>query len=509
MPASTDDQSTQRAAAKGLLLVLGAALFYSLIHIGFRLLASRVLGEDDVLDTILSQDLRIAYDAYPRQPPLYNWVLWAVQQVLGPRVEGFLLIKYAALVAAATFLYLSALRATRDWFWAMLTVESLALIYSIGWRYHEGFTHEVGAIAAVTATVWALLKLIDLGRLIDFVVLGIVCGLGLLTEPAYAVFLISLLLAAMLQPTIRSRLLRWPALLSLFIAVALVSPYLLWLADDSRRLAELWRPTQDHFRDSMRGLIYALRGPFFYLSPLIVILPFVFPRFLRTAWHDLRRSPNAAPEPDYEQLVLHASLAAFALSIFGALAFAIKDQPIHVLMPLYVMTVLWLFGAARRSCDHSKYTTRFTTLALAIAGIALIARLANMFVLDPACKICRWGVPYDALATEIRARNFDSGTIVAFEDEIAGNLRQLFPHAKIVTRGRPNFTPAGTSLEKGKFAYVWSAGIPDSHVAQTLGPALLSDQSIATAARLDLPWRHLWRPLGYRKTSWKVVVVQR
>ena len=495
--------------ARGLRIVLAAAVLYSLVHVGFRLLASSVLGEDDVLDTILSQDLRVAYDAFPRQPPLYNWVLWAVQQVIGPRIEGFLLIKYAALVATAGFLYAAAHRAFRDRLWAMLTVESLALIYQIAWRYHEGFTHEVGAMVAVAATIWALLRVVDLGRVVDFVVLGIACGLGLLTEPTYAVFLLALAIATLFQPAIRARLFRLPLLLSAALALVIVSPYLVWLAADAGRLAALAKPAPDRLNDTLAGLADALRGPFFYLSPLILILPLMFPAWPRVIWSDLRRAPNAGERPDYEQLVMHAGLAAFALSILGATAFAIRGLAVHVLMPLYVMTVIWLFGAARRACDQPLRIARFTQLAVAIAAIALVARLVNMFVLDPACKICRWGIPYAGFADEMRKRGFDGGTIVGIEDELPGNLRQHFPRAHIVTRGRPVFTPAGADVTKGKVAYVWNIGVPDAEVARLLTPLQLSPAAIAAAERIDVPWRHTWRPTGYRTTSWKLVIVRR
>lgn len=509
MASSIDQAPSQRAAVEGLVLVLAIALLYSAVHIGFRLLASNVLGEDDTLDTILSQDLRVAYDAFPRQPPLYNWVLWAVQQVLGPRIEGFLLIKYAALTATAGFLYSAAFRATGDRLWSMLTVESLALIYQISWRFHEGFTHEVGAMTAVAAVTWALFRACDIGRLRDFAVLGAVAGLGFLTEPAFSVYLLSLMLAAGIQPSIRSRVFRPALALSLLIALAIASPYLIWLLVDASRLAALAVPATNHLQEAMKGLGDAVRGPFFYLAPLILFLPAIFPRFAQVVWNDLRTPPNASEKPDYEQLVMHAGLAAFVLSIIGAVAFAIKDQATHVLMPLYVMTVLWLFGAARRACDAPVRIARFTRLAIFIAVLALVVRLINMFVLDPACRICRWGIPYEELAQEMRARGFDNGTVVSIGDELPGNLRQLFPASKVVTRGRPDYTPSGTRLDHGKLAYVWPAGTPDARIAQLLIPAGLPESAIASAIKLDMPWRHIWYPKGYRQTSWKLVIVER
>ena len=82
---------------RGLAIALGGVLLYVLLHAGFRLLASSTLGEDDTLDQILVQELRAGYN--PRQPPLYDWVLFYIQKALGTGVLSFLAIKYAALTA--------------------------------------------------------------------------------------------------------------------------------------------------------------------------------------------------------------------------------------------------------------------------------------------------------------------------------------------------------------------------------------------------------------------------
>jgi len=501
-------QETDRSALKGLALVLFAVLAYSLLHAGFRLIASDVLGEDDVIDTILAQNLRAGYEAFPRQPPLYDWVLWAVQHVTGTGIVGFLLIKYAALIATAGFLYASAHRVFKDRLFAILTVESLALIYQISWRFHEGFTHEVGAMVAVTATLWAALRIAEHGRVLDFLVLGFIAGLGFLTEPAYTVFLASLFAAAALQPALRSRLLRLPLLLSLVLALALASPYLAWVFAEPRRLTWLTNGPQYNLAHMKDGLLDALRGPLAYLSPLIVILPLVFPRYLPTAWGDLRRAPAKDATPDLEQWVLHTALVAFALSILGALAFGIHGLAVHVLMPLYITSTIWLFGVARRASGTQRYVKRFTQLAILIAFIAFFARMANMFVLDPVCKTCRWGIPYATLAQEMRARGFDpNGTIISIDDELAGNLRAQFPHAHVVTRSYPDFTPDGADWTKGSRAYVWGAKISARQAATYIDPMLPSGRKASEAELISVPWRHLWRQDGYRTTDWKLLLI--
>lgn len=496
---------------RGLLLVIAIAVAYGLVHAGFRLAASHVLGEDDVIDIVLSQDLRAGYDANPRQPPLYNWVLWAVQQLTGPRFESFLLIKYAALAASAGFLYLAARRALGRVLFAVLTVESLALIYSISWRYHEGFTHEAAAMVAVLATGWLLLRILQEGRPLDFAWLGLAMGLGFLTEPAYIVFLVTMLLAAALQPGLRGRLARPEFGLSLIGALAIASPYLMWLMDEPRRLAWLWDIQQTPFQLNLEGMWDALRGPVAYLSPLLFILPVMFPGWVKVAWSDLKRSPFACREPDYELLVLHASLLALAASILGALALQIEGLAVHVLMPLYLMSVIWLFGVAQRACDNPIHIKRFGWLAIGIAAFAFVARMANLFVMEPVCQTCRWGIPYEGLAQEMQVRGFNgTGTIVSLEHELSGNLRRLFPDADLVSRRYPPFTPEGADWTRGRVAYVWDPEILTPQQAQDYLKLLLPKGiTTADAERVSVPWHSLWRETGYRTSTWYLLIVEK
>ncbi len=157
--------------------VLLAAGLYSALHITARLIASGNLGEDDPLDAILTQTLALGY--VPGQPPLYDWALWLIEQVAGPGALPFQLLKYGLLTATCGFIFLAARRVMRgDAFWAFLSVEALALIYQISWRFHEGFTHAVGAMCAVAATFWALLRLIERRGTADFALFGLCVGLG-------------------------------------------------------------------------------------------------------------------------------------------------------------------------------------------------------------------------------------------------------------------------------------------------------------------------------------------
>jgi len=512
--AGTGNADAARQTQYGVGFVVGAATIYSLLHAGFRLLSSRVLGEDDVTDIVLSQDLHAGYDSFPRQPPLYDWVLWAVQQLTGPRFENFLVIKYGALIAAAVFLYLAARRALGDRLFALLTVESLALIYSISWRYHEGFTHEVGAMVAVLATAWLVLRIAQDRRTPDFAWLGLVMGLGVLTEPAYTVFLVALLIAVAVQPGLRMAFFGQAFALSVLGALAIASPYLLWMFEEPRRLYWLTRLWHDGWSFNWDGFWDAVRGPVAYLSPLAFILPVIFPGWLKTAWGDLKdwriSGAGSGGAGDYERLILHATGLAFAASVIGAVVFEVSGLAVHVLMPLYLISVIWLFGVARRSEHRPVHVQRFGRLALVIALIAFTARMANLYIMDPVCNTCRWGIPYDAFAKEMRARGVDDRTtIVSLDNELSGNLRPLYPASPVITRLYPNFTPEGADWTRGRVAYVWEGGLDPEMAQKHLRFLLPKGIEAGDGERIEVPWRSWWRDTGYRTSAWHLLVVEK
>lgn len=510
---------------RGLWLVLGLLVLYAAIHIAFRLLASSALGEDDPIESLRAQQLLALYE--PRQPPLYAWALYAVQQVMGPTVSSFLAIKYAALIGTGCLLYAVARRALGPGVLALMAVESLALIYQLSWRFHEGYTHQVGAMLAVAATTWALVRVIETARLTDFVVFGLVAGVGTLTQPIFSVFLLASLLAVTFEVEIRQRMFGPRFFISAALIAAFAGFYL-WHALRHAGLSGLVGDPWTHgWRESAAGLWNAVRAPLFYLSPLILFLPVLFPGFLRRAGRDLSTSllivPASATRASahhdarapgaIERIVLRTSVLGLLLSSLGALSFGLKGYASHVFMPLYIASVIWLMSAVRRSDPSDLSISRFGRLALAIAVFALVARLANMFVLDPVCKICRWGVPYEGLAAALREVDASGATIVTLDHELGGNLRVHFPQNPVVLVRGARAIPADARLDRGKLVLVWSNAAKGAD-ATTAFSSIIAGVGVgardpAAAKLVRVPWQHLWRPTGYRFSEWRVLVLDR
>lgn len=513
---SAEEKGRWLYSVPGVIAVVAA---YSVLHVTARLMASANLGEDDPREAVLIQTLEPGY--LQRQPPLYDWALWLLEQITGPGALPFQILKYSLLTATCAFIFASARRATRgDAFWAFLSVESLALIYQISWRFHEGFTHAVGAMCAVAATLWAMLRLMEGRHGGDYALFGLIAGLGLLTVTTFWVFLAALIIAASLQPAGRRAVMAPAFGLSLAVALAIAAPWFVWLSGTPGGLGAILPSLAigqpGYTRDALTGLGRALTQPVLYLAPLIFLYPLFFPAFTRTAWQAARGMRDVPRHADPERLILHLTLLNMAALVLGAVLFGIDDYPTHALMPLFLVTSIWLTAQARKAARGGAEIRRFVRVAIGIAVFAFVARAANMYVQEPVCKLCRWGTPYEALAGAIKARGFTAGTLLVHDDELAGNLRRFFPDARVVIAGSryyaPPRRPEEDAASAGPTVLVWEAGKREAAARRGFADLLpdLPEGAPVNATPLDMPWRgHMWKPDGYRVSRWRMLLLDR
>lgn len=498
--------------------VLALVAGYCLLHALVRLAVSGNLGEDDQIEAIYAQELRLGY--WPHHPPLYEWLLWSIERLTGPGLAAFLLLKYGAVVVAAGFLFLAARRILGSAAWALVAIESLALIYSLSWRLHEGFTHEVLALAAAAATLHFLLAATDhvaggaspWATAACWAGLGAAIGCGISSSLWYWGVPLTLIGAAALQPALRLRLTFRGLALAGAVALVPIAPMAAWYLEDPFRLVLLvssppYEVDMPFPRKVLRGLVDAVRQPPLFLSPLAPLLPLLFPGYLKAAFDAVGRRTSGRDAPDLVCLVRDASLAALALLVVSALLAGIGGQPVLKIAPLFIATPIWLIAIAQRTPRAEASVRRFVAFALAVAVGAFVARMANLYLQEPFCNSCRWAIPYAGLARHLDGLGLSRSTLVVVDHELGGNLRSLMPSARIVGRRWPVFTPAARPHDGDTpAALIWSPAM-DGDAAQYLGPVLGRPLPIAEAARVDVGWRHPFRPTGYRTSEWRVLIV--
>jgi len=495
--------------------VIAVFALYASVHALLRLTASPNLPQDDVMAVLYSQTLELGYSL--RQPPLYDWMLWGVERLTGPTLAGFLLLKYALLTATGLFVYLAGLRIYRDRAWAALAAFSLLLLYQIGWNIHEGVTHTAAMICAIAATFWAFTRLVEERAWRDYALFGLALGLGALTKYGFPVFAAILLVAALPQPAMRARLLTGRMAAALALAGAIAAPFALWLAFHDHDLAGLYGQTLSsgaapYWQKAGRGVFLALRSTLTFLSPLILLVPLIFTGALAAMGAGLAEALRPTRDLDWEKLLLQMALAALLLMLAAALFTGAANFRMRYMHPFYLLTPLWLIAMARRGQRRAWQPALFIAVSLLLAGVVLGLRAGNLYIGEPPfCSKCREMIPYAPLADALREHGFQAGTIIAGYRHTAGNMRRLFPQARVVALRRPRVVPPIRPGDReGQVAVVWDPrsegeGLPKGAAQQVaaLGGSLAGREPLT----VRVPWTHLWRATGYRHSEWKLIVI--
>ena len=495
--------------------VLAIFVAYACIHILLRLSASLNLPQDDVMAVLYSHTLQLGY--VPRQPPLYDWLLWAVQQAAGPSLFSFLLLKYALLTATGFFIYLAGLRMFRDSGWAALAAFSLLLFYQIGWNIHEGVTHTATMICAIAATFWALIRLVETAGWRDYLVFGVCLGLGGLTKYGYVAFLVLLLALALLQPVMRAKILAPRMLASLAIAALIITPFALWIILNNHDLRAIYNETLSasetgRWRGGAYAVFLTLRRTLIFLSPLVVLVPLIFSGALAAMGQAIAGMLRPTVEPDWERIVVQIAFVALILMLLGVLFTGASNFRMRYMHPFYLLMPLWLVAMARRGQTRKWQPAAFVAASLFFALVVLGARAGYLYVGEkPFCSKCRQMTPYAELADAMRKQGFKTGTIVAAYRHTAGNMRRLFPTARVVALKWPRVVPPIRPGDRSaQIALVWNvdsqgAALPKGAADEVR--ALGGDLVDGSPQSVRVPWTHLWRPTGYRSSHWNVVVI--
>lgn len=505
---------------------------WGLAHVLLRSLLSPVLGTDDMYENVLVQVLQPGYIL--RQPPLYEWLLWSVQQVTGPTIWSFLLLKYGLTSLSALFLFLLARRAIEDPRLAALCIFSYSLFYQFGWNLHEGVTHTVVLVTACSATAWAFLRVLERGDLRDHVALGLAFGAGLLSKHSYPLFPLALLLACLSLPAWRARLSPLRLLLVLAVGLAVYSPYLFWVTREgfsllgtaTRTMGVSGEPDPHLWRaiTGLGRLGFGLIGFSVPLVPLVVLIFFARYRALVLRGQEGRIK---APLSPVATLLLRAVIAVIVLTavlILVSGATYVKERHMH---PLLLLMPIVLFADLARFDWSGRFVPRCRQMALAIVAVALVGFLARVPGLVAPDRTfcggkCRHMKPYEDLHAPLSALGADGAMMIGADDYTAGNLRVLFPRSKVrVLDWLSSSSLAGSARSVRRAPdqqclLVWEEGEtePDrtaedvfqSTYAVEPGVDGATDEAreMAPAVYLKGSWPHFWKVEGWRHSWWGV-----
>lgn len=475
---------------------------WGLAHLLLRALNTSVLGTDDMFENVLVQTLEPGYML--RQPPLYEWLLWSSQQIFGPTIQAALFLKYGLISIAALFLFLIARKAITDPRLAALCAFSYSLYYQFGWNLHEGVTHTVVLTTACAISAFLFIKALETGKIGFYLLFGAAAGAGLLGKHSYPIFVVALLLAAASDRVWRGRLRLSGLLLVPLAAVLVYSPYAYWIVSEGLKLLSSVSQTMgvsaqtSHALRAGEGLGKLAFGLLGFSVPLVPLLLLLFwPRYIG------RKAADVPSVNDVARLCGRTVLAMIlltALMIVVTGATYVKERHMH---PLMLLLPIFLFADLERFGFRRQWRW-LTVIIVAFAAVAFFARVPALFAPDRfwCGGKCRHMKPYEDLKAPLSALGAGNATLIADDGYTGGNLRVLFPGARVVTRAIPARTPP-----REKCFFIWEDGEeePKMPAMERFGKVASGEGGEPISARyLTGSWPHLWKPDGWRTTWWGV-----
>lgn len=440
------------AFSQSLKLLLPLLLFF-LVQMLLRLLASPSLHMDDADLVLFDQTLAWGYS---EQPPLYSWLVRLCSCTLGLNLFSLTLLRSLLLIGLLCLmdLVLRCMLAERRL--ARLGAFSVVLLPLFTWHALTYLTHSLVLAVCCVATVHSLLLLSRRDRSRDYLYLGVVLGLGLLSKYNYIFFAAALLTAGLGAAPLRRRLLDRRVLLSLLIAGLLFLPHALWICAHRQQILSIYQ-----LKTGLNAPCYLLGcvpwaavellvNMFLLAAPLLASFALIFPQTLKPA-------PAAHPAA----ALLQQWLGRYFLLLGGwhllyILCTGMSRLHERWLEPFFLLLPMYLFCRLLRSPPTEQQLRRYACVLLLFAAIATAARCGQLWLGSGH----RGYLSIDSVfvdAAQTLQQKLPARTVLLSDNRsLAGNLRFCLPHVPcICTHHAAYQTPA--MLHAPAYLLVWDA----------------------------------------------------
>ncbi|MCV2877515.1 glycosyltransferase family 39 protein [Sedimentimonas flavescens] len=375
-----------------LALVLAA---YFALQVTLRIWIGTGLQLDEAELVMRAQEFHWGYGP---QLPLFNWLQLLTFKLIGVNIAALAIAKNACLWLGYMLAYLALARFVPAGRAAIATV-GLILLPEIAWEAQRTLSHSVALILSTSAFLFALFGVVRYGRWRDWIVLGIVVGLGGLSKYNFWILPFSAALALWILPPRGWAALSWGRVgAAVAAALAILAGPMLWIArhpdiafasaSKIRRSerAVLDLPFLGGVAETLQGYVLAL-----ILAALVALLARLWPR-------------GTAPRPTTEDEAVWLRKLLLAMSVFGCALIAVimgvadatRVTPrwlIPLAMPGALGLMLWALEAGPRRAG------RVIAAAAGVVGVAVTIGIFVVFGLKPS----RLSYDFTPLRAEISA----------------------------------------------------------------------------------------------------------
>lgn len=249
--------------------------FLSAISIILISLMKNAMELEDAEQAYYSQWWRLGYDD---QPPLYTWLQNIVNSIFGVTKVSFSLLRALLFFSIVVVLYQFALKYIKDQYKALLVVVSLSLVpVFIDFTFRR-LSHTSLLCLVILLTYVIVQQLIKRKTVLNYIWLGVIIGVGLLTKYNYILALGAFCLVLPFDENLRRIIYNKRIVITLALSVLIITPHVLWLLSHHEYILELQHSINEKTRRTLESgipVISPILKMLFTLIQLIVPLLFV------------------------------------------------------------------------------------------------------------------------------------------------------------------------------------------------------------------------------------------
>ncbi|WP_075215751.1 ArnT family glycosyltransferase [Mongoliimonas terrestris] len=442
------------------------------------------------LDT-MQRALAPAYQV--NNPPSWEWMLWAVQRVVGEGAFSHLVLRYGLMGAIGVLMY----GLVRHWTGRRLDAAAASYglhgFYWFAWYMHEGMTHTITLVVAILAFLAVVVRHLERPTLESAVGIGLAMGFGLLAKFNFAMLIGATLIAFLADAKLRPRLVDARLLVSVLVATAIAAPVAIAvgaLGGDIARMTagQLAGDEPDHLTRAVVGAVRYAASFGLFLLPWGLVAAY--------AWWTGRGVE--APSPSTREALAARLLRSLIVTgipagLVAVVVFGIASTSERYIFPLALPIVLAFHVTVARRIAPRRLVGAFATVGAIVLVVALVLRTAAAFTGGyPEARENKRLDPYDRLAEALRADGLADAFFVTRDRYEAGNLMTALPTAQaagLVThrlRQSMSYPPDGRCLLffKGRFE---TADRPPGEIRP---PAAIAERMPpgATVETIRVPW---------------------
>lgn len=417
---------------------------YFVLHIILRVIISPALDYDEAEQALLSQWLQVGYT---EQPPLYTWVQYALFGIFGKSPFAVTLLKNGLLFLTYLFVFLSGKEIFRDDRKAVLAACSLLFIPQICWESQRDMTHTTLVVCACSATLFIFFRLLAKPSTGNYLWLGLALTAGILGKANFFLFFTVCFLAFLSTPEGRRVILSRKFLASIALAVALSSPYLLWMVNNPDIVfssSQKFKRGLEHYY--LHGTWSLISNSFLFLTPFWAICLAIFPAIAKS-------------RPDGESnarslIISRYMLFFFTILLIVVLLFKVTYVKDRWLQPLLFAAPLFLFSRLPKEAVTSQRFKIYTRLAGVTCLAIYTAFTLRVVAASTIGDFSRLNYPFESMAASLQKKGWQEGLIISDNRFLAGNLRLLFPGSTAVI---PDYHFEKNGPTTGPALIVWRA----------------------------------------------------